>query len=180
MSAEQLQAVHEAMQTMHTSVRTARAQFDAGALTEEAFRQAVEAARQVFDGALQGILTSEQYATLQQQHRDRFIAHLQRQIERMGAGAARHLELLTRILDLSPTQVQAIAEIQAAVVPRLEAILAGVRDGSLSMQAAPAALRTVHQETRAAILAVLTPEQAELFEDLMPFGHRRGPCVPPG
>jgi len=180
LSAEQLQAVHEAMQTMRTAMRAAHDQFESGALTEEAFRQAVDAARQAFDAALQGILTPEQYATLQQQHLDRFIEHLERRIEHMRAGAARHLELLTQILDLSPTQVQAIADIHAGIVPRLEAIVAGVKDGSLTLDAAQTALRTVHEETRTAIVAVLTPEQATLFEDLRPLGRRHCPGMPPG
>ena len=179
LSTEQLQAVHAAMQTMHTAIRSAREQFDAGSLTEEAFRQAVDAGRQAFDTALQGILTAEQYATMQRLHRDRFIEHLERQIEHLRAGAARTVQLLTRILDLSPTQVQAVSEIHAGVVPRLEAIVAGVKDGSLTLDAAQAALRTVHAETRAAVVAVLTPEQAALFAELQPFGHRHGPGMPP-
>jgi Spy/CpxP family protein refolding chaperone len=175
---EQLEALRAARAAMHTAVQAAFEQFRDGSLTQEQLREAMDAARESFEAALQEILTPEQLAQLQQNRIDRLVQMIERRIEQHEQRAAHHLELLTQILGLNDEQVATIQEIQAGVVPALQTILAGVRDGNLTPEAAHDALRTLQDDTHAAIVAVLTPEQAELFADLRP--HRRGPRGPGG
>ncbi len=172
-------AIRTAMQSMHAAVQAARqVRRDGG--SEEAFRAAVDAARATFQAALQEILTPEQYAQLQQGKKDRLIQHLERRLERHEAHAARLLGILTRILGLDEAQVQAIAAVQAQAATRLGEILAGLRDGSLDLEAAHTALGDLRTQTHDAIVAALTSEQAALFEELTALLHRRGHRGPRG
>lgn len=62
---DQVAAVIEALQTLHTGMMDLRDQVQDGTLTREAAREAAEILRADFDVALQTILTEQQYQALQ-------------------------------------------------------------------------------------------------------------------
>jgi len=168
---EQRMAIRAAMQTLHAAVETARRALEAGTITEEQFRAALDEARAAFDAAIADILTDEQEAQLEQKRKAHLIAALQRQIAAAATHATRRLEVLTRILGLDEAQVGAIGAILNGVGPQLETILAGLQDGSSTVNAAEAALRALHEATDTAIVAELTDEQAALFAQLRRMRH---------
>ncbi|UCE02498.1 MAG: hypothetical protein JSW67_14845, partial [Candidatus Latescibacterota bacterium] len=161
-------------EAFHATLKDLREQRDSGSLTQEEFEQAVRDARDAHREAVRGILTEEQLAQLEAFQLERLVARIERQIERHNDGSERRLELLTQILSLEPAQVEAIREIHAGVVPQLEAILAGLKDESLSVEDAHSALRELREATHAAVVAALSEEQAALLKELKSMRHRRG------
>jgi Spy/CpxP family protein refolding chaperone len=178
LSEEQRQALREARREMGQAIRALRAQVRNGELTQEQFREAAGAAHEQFQASVQEILTPEQLALLQEKMKERMVERLERQVERHGEQSARRLELLTRILGLDDAQVQAIGAIQAEAGARLAALLAGLKEDTLTPEDARTALRDRRKSTHDAIVNELTTEQAELFEQLRglhPRGRRHGP-----
>jgi hypothetical protein len=174
LSDEQKETLQNEREAFHGTLKDLHEQRDNGSLTQEEFEQAVRDARDVHREAVQAILTEEQLAQLEAFQLERLVARIERQIERHDDGSERRLELLTQILSLEPAQVEAIREIQAAVVPQLETILAGLKDESLSVEDARSALKDLREATHAAVVAELTEEQAALLEELKSMRHWRG------
>src|SRR5439155_14649247 len=102
---DQLDRVRQAQQSLRETIDSLVTQLRGGTLTLDQFEAAVEAARATFETAIQGILTAEQYAKLQQERRDRMIAQLQARLSRFETEVARRVGALQLLLDLSPTQV---------------------------------------------------------------------------
>lgn len=173
LSEAQRQALREAREAMGQTIRALREQVQNGELTREQFREAAAGAREQFHAAVQEILTPEQQALLQEKMKQRLIARLEWQVERHEQQSARRLELLTKILGLDEAQVQTIGAIHDDAGAQLAALLAGLKDDTLTAAEARAALGDLRKSTRNAIVSALNPEQVELFEQLLQL-HRRG------
>ncbi len=157
------------------AVRELRAAFAAGEVTDEELAAGLATIRAQRDEQLQEILTAEQYARLQELRCERQASMAMRMSEHLAAAHERQLEHLTRILDLTEEQEQQIVAIHAAALPGVEEILARVQDCTITMREAAPELQALRQETTAAIRAVLTPEQAVVFDAIRELmnGHRR-------
>jgi hypothetical protein len=176
LSTEQKQAVRAAARVLHETMQTLRDQFRTGALTDAQFRAAAATAHTQFETTVAGILTAEQNARWQELRRDRAIAALTRAIERMRTYQDRHLEMLAQILALDETQRAAFATIGTDMLADLEALLQRLRDGSIDAAGTRSERQRIHAETRDAMRALLTAEQATLFDALgRLMGGRHGP-----
>ena len=163
---EQLQQIRQAQRTLHATVESLVAQFRAGTLTQEQFEAAVGVARTTFETTLQGILTADQYAQLQQAWRDRLVARLTAQIASFDTGVIRRVNILDRILGLSDPQVAAITTILTNTKPSIQAVLTSLQDASATPRQAEAALAQIQSAASDAIAATLTAEQAARFSQL--------------
>jgi Spy/CpxP family protein refolding chaperone len=176
LSVEQRQAVREAARVLHQTMQTLRTQFRDGTLSETAFHEAVTAAHAQFETAVAAVLTAEQNARWQELRRERATTALERAIAHMRANQERHLELLAQILGLDETQRAGFATIGADLLANMEALLQGVRDGSIDVAQVRTERQRLHTEARTAMRALLTAEQATLFDALDGFLYRpRGP-----
>ena len=94
---------------------------------------------------------------------------------RDGAGrvAPSELSRLQSRLNLSAEQIAQIQPILDATRAALEDLRAQVRDGSLSPADAKAKVKAVHDEQKAKIMALLTPEQQAKFSQMRQ--HHCGP-----
>lgn len=163
---EQRAQLQQAHHTLVATVDSLVHEFRSGNLTAEQFEAAVEQARAAFETAIQGILTADQYALLQQHRLDRMIALLTRRLAAFDQEVTHRVGALDRILDLSDTQAADIRTILANTRTPIENVLAGLRDGSLTPQAAQAALKQIQRDAATAIRATLTAEQAAIFDRL--------------
>jgi Spy/CpxP family protein refolding chaperone len=163
---EQRAQLQQAHHTLVATIDSLVHEFRSGNLTAEQFEAAVEQAQAAFETAIQGILTADQYALLQQHRRDRMITMLTARLAAFDQEVTHRVGALDRILDLSDTQVADIRTILANTRTPIENVLAGLRDGSLTPQAAQATLKQIQRDTATAIRATLTPEQAAIFDRL--------------
>jgi len=165
---------------MRATVAPLREQLKNGELTPEEFHAAASVAHDAFRAAVEQILTAEQRAQVEAKQKERLIAQLERRVAHHDAASARHLQLLTKILQLDDAQVQAIAAIEKDAGAQLATILAGVKDDSQSPSDAKTALADLRRSTHDAIVARLTKEQAELFAALRTLRSGRGRHGPRG
>jgi Spy/CpxP family protein refolding chaperone len=178
LTAAQVAQLRAARQTLMTTIHDLVDQLRAGTITPAGFEAGVEAAQAGFETSVQTILTAEQYAQLQAARRDRLITHLTARLATFDVNVTRHVRALDRILDLSDTQVADITTILTNAKPAVEAVLAGLRDHSLTPQAAHAQLKQIAVDTAAAIRATLTPEQAAIFDTLAHLRRMFPGCRP--
>lgn len=170
---QQRQDIRDARIVMHDAVQAARADFDNGTITEEQFQGAVRQAREAFHAAVLEVLTPEQEQLLEQKQTTQLVRRLQHQIDNFATASARRMDVLTRVLGLDAGQAQSIGDIVNSALPQLETLLAGLQGGTLSAADARTALHDLRQAQHDGIVALLTPDQAELFEELARL-HRQG------
>lgn len=163
---EQKAQIRTAQQEMRDAIRELAGQLRSGTITPAEFEAGVDVARAAFETALQGILTAEQYAKLQQARRDHLIAVLEARLASFERGVARLASILDRVLDLSDDQATGVTAILTGTRPAIEAVLAGLQDNSLSPQQAQEDLEQIAADAAAAIRAQLTEEQAVIFDRL--------------
>ena len=178
LSAEQQQAVRDAARVLHETMRALREQRRNGALSDAEFRTAAAAAHTQFETTVAGILTAEQNARWQELQRTRAALALEQAIARIRAHQDRHLELLAEILGLDQAQRAGFAAIGAGKLADMEALLQRLRDGSIDAAGARGERERIHAETRDAMRALLTAEQAALFDALRALLHRRHGPMP--
>lgn len=166
--------VRDALHTLQATMQQLHESRRAGELSDEAFRDAVNAAHATFETALGEILTAEQTARLQQLQREQAEKQLTRMIERLRTNQDKHLDLLVRILGLSAEQRAGFAAAGNDLLTGLETLLQSVRDGSVSHSQMRETIQQLHQTARDAIRALLDDEQAALFDALHRW-HPRGP-----
>lgn len=124
---------------------------------KKAARTEFKALREQTRTQLSGVLTSEQLAELDQMKRER-------KGKKKGKGdrSGKRMQRMAQQLDLTPQQTAQIEQIRAESKLEAKQIieLAGSRED------AKPELKLLRKQTRADIEAVLTPEQAEKFEQL--------------
>lgn len=93
--------------------------------------------------------------------------------DRAGRVQRSELERLTSLLSLTEDQIAQIQPILDATRTALEDVRAQVRAGSLSAADAKAKVKALHDEQKAKIMALLTPEQQAKFGEMRK--HHCGP-----
>lgn len=167
LSAAQLEQVRVARDDLKSAVDALLEQFRAGTLTEAELAAGIDAARAGFETALQGILTAEQWAQLQESRRQHLIARLTARLARFDQDIARQVARLDVVLGLSDTQVTDITTLVTNTRPAIEEVLAGLQGGTLTPQQALDALRALEASTTATIRSTLTEAQAAIFDVLV-------------
>jgi Spy/CpxP family protein refolding chaperone len=187
-SLELTEAQQMAIDTLHQEMRdqmqALRQQVGSGGMSDD-LREQITALRESMKTRMQEILTEEQQAQLQAlrdgRRSERRCEQLTRRLENVGRGAERRLAHLTTILDLTADQISQVEAIQAGTVEQQRVVIQGWIDGTLTREEARAQKERLHEQTIAQIRAVLTEEQAELFDLLTEFfassrGHGRRGC----
>jgi len=171
-------AVQAAREAMHAAAQTLFEQFRAGTLTREELHAAMQPLQEQMWTTIEGILTAEQLAQLNELRNARVLAQLERALERIQANLTEKLPLIAQILGLDEQQLAAATSLHEERVTALTGIIESLRSGQMSGQEAREAAQALREQTLADFRALLTAEQQEIFDALKTLqhrGHRRGP-----
>ncbi|MFC1572719.1 Spy/CpxP family protein refolding chaperone [Candidatus Eisenbacteria bacterium] len=172
---EQRAAIQEARTEMREARKALHDEFAGGEFTDE-LRDRMKEIREQFQAKLESILTAEQLAQLEELRNERRVERWEERLASFDERDGRHVEFLTTVLDLTDTQVEQLTAITENAHARARAILEGLIAGSITMEDAHTQRAAIHEETEAAIRAILTPEQIEIFDALRNLrSHRHGP-----
>jgi len=168
-------ALHDSRDTFHALRRA----FVNGEITAEELRDAAKAARVALETQLATILNDDQYALLMNALAERRSEMATRRLEHLEEGVQRRIDFLTTVLSLDDAQAAQVQSILLATIPLRQAILEGLRDGTIAIEDALYQGYVIARDTSEAIRALLTPEQQEIFDALKQLlpGHR-GPHAP--
>lgn len=172
---EQQRAIETVRTEMREQMKSLRQEAGSGGMTD-ALREQIKALHETMKNRIQEILTQEQreqqaqlQAQIQAQRDQRRLAQLTRRLEQVGSGGERRLAHLTTVLDLTADQVGQVEAIQATAQQQQTALIQGQIDGTLTREEIQTRREQISEQTVAQIRAVLTEEQAELFDLLSEF-----------
>ncbi len=174
---EQMTQLREAVRKTHEAFRTLHTAYIAGTISAEDVRDGVATALDTLQGeagAILGVEAFERLAGLLDQEKS---AVAQRLLDTLQARTDRHLEFLTRVLVLDPSQQEAVRTALEAARQGMEPLLTEVRDGTISFPEALYREIGIHATLRAAIRTALTQDQLDLLEALRPL-LRHDPPLP--
>lgn len=163
-------AHREAMRMLHDQLRD-------GTLTEEQFQTQADALRQAMDATLAEILTPEQLEAMQAHRTERWAERAERQLGRLEERQQDLTGFLTQVLQLNDAQQAELSTLAGTVRTRMETMLNGMKDGSVTPMKAMAEGRRVREEFDASFVATLDTDQLQRWEALqrlLPQGPRRG------
>jgi Spy/CpxP family protein refolding chaperone len=174
--AEAQKAMHEAMQQLRTQYEDAR--------NNEEFRAKAKELRDAMQEKIHSILTEEQLAQLEQLREDRQ-AERQAQHEQMvEIRLDRHVEFLTKVLDLTDAQSLQVKEILTTAHDQTKTLMESAREDETARENIRDALKNIRDEAASAIKGILTADQVTVFDALKqlmpgdrgpgPGGHPRG------
>ena len=163
----------EAMKTAHSAMRDIHKAFAAGEITAEGVRDQAQAAVDALRSSLQSILDGEQFQTLTRKMEEHRVQMAERRLEHVGQSLDRRVDHLTELLGLDATQTADLENVLNAAVPKAEALLYQVKDGSLGFADALYQGILLHQETESDIRGLLTDDQQVKFDALKKL--HRGP-----
>ncbi|NIO29530.1 MAG: hypothetical protein GTO29_13365 [Candidatus Latescibacteria bacterium] len=83
-----------------------------------------------------------------------------------------HVEVLSRLLDLTDQQKAAVTDVLDGTLPKREAVLIALRDDEISLEDALGDLMTLKDESIAAIRDILIEKQINRLEALKPLRMR--------
>jgi len=169
---EQRDAVRDAMKSTREAMRALREQLANDEITQEEFQEQAQALHAQLAETLQGILTDEQWEQWQAHKLERLINRLERKLENAEDYIAKRVDRLTRIVDLTPDQQASITAILEGVTPKIEEILNGLKDESITLEDARDQLLQIRKDTRDAVLAELSEEQLDRLEACHPVFPR--------
>lgn len=173
LSSAQKDLLESARTAHHAAVKTVREKYGDDVRNNEAFREEMSALREAFHAQVRDILTPEQIAQLEGDRSERFLARVQAQIARISEHSDERLAFLTKLLDLTDTQKTQILALHGENVANLQAIIDGLRGGSLTLEQAHQMLRD-RERAHGQVEALLTPEQLEIFQSLPGLWGGRG------
>jgi hypothetical protein len=172
---EQRTEFGEAFRESHEALRSLMKEHADGTLGAEELRSGAGEIREQLSERLTDILDEGQYELLLELMGEARATMAERRLDNLGDGIDRHVELLTRMLDLEEGQALEIKSRLTGLLPRREALLTGIRDGNIQFEDALYESVLIREETIEAIRAPLTEEQRERLDALRPLiSHRRG------
>jgi hypothetical protein len=167
-----MSAAHDAGAALHDLLESYRT----GAITADALRDQAGKVRETLAGRLDAALSDEAYAKLLELDADLRAKLADCALSGMAEGVERHVTGLTRMLDLTAEQQQQVRDALTGFQPRIETMLNGIKDGSVTFEAALYEDLSIQHDVDAAIRALLTADQIAKLDAIADLMHR--PMVP--
>jgi len=168
---ETVRALHEALRSQHETLRPLWDGYLEGAVSAEALRDGLRAARENVEGSAETLLDADQRGKL-----DGFVAEMreraaEQQLERLDDRLERHADLLVKALDLDETRAAAVRGVLDRAGTEWRGTIEAGGSGSIQIEESVYRTLTLLASTKDAIRAELTEDQARVFDafaELMP------------
>ena len=154
-------AFRDAMHAAREVLRSSRQDYaDGSATAQDVHDQAAQAVVQLRE-ALQEILSEDQFNTVTEHMSERTARMAERRLEHLGEGIERRVGFLTKVLDLDETEVQAVQDALATLLPRWEELFAGIQTGDVAFADALYQSILIHEAAKDILGSILDEEQME-------------------
>jgi Spy/CpxP family protein refolding chaperone len=140
---------------------------------DETTRAKLDELRQQMKQTLENILTAEQLAQLAELREARQAEMAERRDAVFTRGAERITDFLAQVLELDDTQKQQIIDVMAAAQTKIEALHESAREADTPREDLREQMEQIRDESKTAIRALLSAEQAAVFDalsNLLPHG----------
>jgi Spy/CpxP family protein refolding chaperone len=176
LTTDQIQQIRVVLEGARPEFHDLRIAFVTGTISAEELRDRAKALRERIEGSLRSILTAEQFAAFEAALAEHRAEMASRRLATLAQGVARRLEFLANVLELTVEQKAQVAAVLEESVAARRAVLEALRDGTIEIEDALYQGYVIATRTADAIRALLTPEQAAIFDALKRLlpGH----CAP--
>jgi len=180
---QQQEQVREAHATIREEIEALHDQNGGRGRDNPELRRKVKELRDSIQDCLKAILTPEQYAQLQTMQEERRTSMAERRDERAGQRIDSLSEFLGSVLTLNQPQKQQVHEILSKTENQLVNLRESMRDSSVVAGDLRQEFEKIRTEADAAIRALLSPDQAKMYDALkalLPRGGGPGPGMESG
>lgn len=174
LSEEQRLAVHDARREARQTMREAGQSYHEGNLTARAMGDLAGETLETLEGSLSAVLDDQQLAEITTRTRERAGRMADRKLGHLGDAAGRRVTFLTKVLALQSDQVAAVEAFMTELRPRVETLLAGIREGETGFPDALYEHLLIREASREALASILDDGQQARLEKLkrLKRGHR--------
>ncbi len=151
-----LRAIREAYAPQFRALIEAR---QSGDLTEEDFREEMQALREALRAEVDEVLTPEQRAQL-----DEWRERREERRENLGERREESRAAMVEVLGLTEDQQSALRALRETQHEERQALFAAVRDGEMDREALPEALRALRESGETALAEIVTMAQLETMK----------------
>lgn len=140
---------------------------------DETTRAKLDELRQQMKETLENILTPEQLAQLEELRATRQTEMAERREAMFTRGTEHITDFLAQVLDLDETQKQQIIDVMTAAQTKMKALHESVREADAPREDLREQMDQIRDESKTAIRALLSAEQAAVFDalsNLLPHG----------
>lgn len=144
---------------------------------DESLREQMQQIRTATHEKIENILTPEQYAQWEESRSEHRAQMAEKREERQGLMLDHRVESLARILGLDDSQQTQVSDILTGAMEQAKALHEKVRNEEITREEAQAEKDRIKEESAEAIKALLSDDQAKMFDalkKLMPDYRHRG------